>query len=86
MQIVVEVVNDNLRPTIPPEMADSPMVPLMKDCWHVDPVQRPTFDKIVGRLKILAQQVKPDDNSQHGIPGTTMPKRIGQPLAVAGSE
>lgn len=33
MQIVVEVVNDELRPTIPAECAESPMVPLMKDCW-----------------------------------------------------
>ena len=31
MQIVVEVVNDGLRPTLPAECADSPLVPLMKD-------------------------------------------------------
>ena len=34
MQIVVEVVNDNLRPTLPPPVCDSPLVPLMKD-WSV---------------------------------------------------
>ena len=31
MQIVVEVVNDGLRPTLPAEFAESPLVPLMKD-------------------------------------------------------
>jgi serine/threonine protein kinase len=30
MQIVVEVVNDGLRPTMPADCADSPLVPLMK--------------------------------------------------------
>jgi serine/threonine protein kinase len=30
MQIVVEVVNDGLRPTLPQECAESPLVPLMK--------------------------------------------------------
>ena len=33
MQIVVEVVNDDLRPEIPPEYKDNAIVPLMKDCW-----------------------------------------------------
>jgi len=36
MQIVVEVVNDGLRPTLPAECADSPLVPLMKDCFPAD--------------------------------------------------
>jgi len=53
MQIVVEVVNDDLRPTIPAQFKDSPLVPLMKDCWHPDPNMRPSFDVIVNRLEQL---------------------------------
>jgi len=34
MQIVIEVVRDDLRPTIPEGLKNSPLVPLMKDCWH----------------------------------------------------
>jgi len=34
MQIVVEVVNDGLRPTLPQECAESPLVPLMKSETH----------------------------------------------------
>jgi len=53
MQIVVEVVNDGLRPTIPDEHKNSPLVPLMKDCWHQDPDQRPAFNIIVDRLQAM---------------------------------
>jgi len=53
MQIVVEVVNDGLRPTIPREHENSPLVPLMKDCWAQDPDQRPTFNIIVDRIEAL---------------------------------
>lgn len=58
MQIVVEVVNDNLRPTIPDEYKDSPLVPLMKDAWAADPAQRPTFKVILERVEdILAKHL-----------------------------
>ena len=40
MQIVVEVVNHNLRPTIPDEFSTSPIVSLMKDCWSPEPAHR----------------------------------------------
>jgi hypothetical protein len=50
MQIVVEVVNEGLRPTIPHEYKNNILVPLMKDCWHTDGEQRPSFEKIVERL------------------------------------
>ena len=39
MQIVVEVVNDGLRPTLPAEFAESPLVPLMKD-WSENDAMR----------------------------------------------
>jgi len=53
MQIVVEVVNSNLRPTLPEEFRSNPLVPLMKDCWHPDPSLRPTFKVILERLESL---------------------------------
>ncbi len=56
MQIVVEVVNDHLRPTIPDEFKASPLVPLMKDCWHAEPDQRPTFSIVVERLSRLFEE------------------------------
>ena len=73
MQIVVEVVNDNLRPTLPPPFCDSPLVPLMKDCWHENPEHRPGFEKILERLLEIDAKVPADDNSIAGIPGTSRP-------------
>jgi GAF domain-containing protein len=55
MQIVVEVVNNNLRPTIPHEHRNNPLVPLMKDCWHKNPEERPTFKAIVERLEEIVK-------------------------------
>jgi serine/threonine protein kinase len=83
MQIVVEVVNDGLRPTLPADCADSPLVPLMKDCWHTDPEKRPPFVKIVARLQAIQKAIAPDDNSPAGIPNTSVPKQTGGTL-VAG--
>lgn len=70
MQIVVEVVNDGLRPTLPADCVDSPLVPLMKHCWHTSPEQRPPFEKIVERLKALQARIPPEDNTPYGIPAT----------------
>jgi serine/threonine protein kinase len=50
MQIVLEVVNKGLRPTIPTEFADCPLVPLMRDCWKEEPNHRPVFSVILSRL------------------------------------
>jgi len=73
MQIVVEVVNENLRPILPPPYCDSPLVPLMKDCWHENPDVRPPFDKILERLLEIDAKIPADDNSICGIPGTSRP-------------
>ena len=70
MQIVVEVVNEGLRPTIRPELLDSPLVPLMRDCWHTEPSSRPTFEKVAERLRAIKDGVPEDDNSEFGIPGS----------------
>lgn len=51
MQIVVEVVNNGLRPTVDNELKTNMLYPLMTDCWHQDPKQRPTFEVILDRLK-----------------------------------
>ena len=71
MQIVVEVVNEGLRPTIRPELLDAPLVPLMRDCWHTEPSSRPTFEKIVERLRAIKDSIPEDDNSEYGIQGTS---------------
>ena len=56
MQIVVEVVNHQLRPNIPPQYEDCPLLPLMKDCWNQDPLKRPTFKITRDRLIKIAEQ------------------------------
>lgn len=77
MQIVVEVVNEGLRPAIPAHMFTSPLVPLMMDCWQTEPDDRPTFDRVVDRLKQIATAIQPNDKSEHGahivVPPTRKP-------------
>jgi len=73
MQIVVEVVNEGLRPTLPPPFDSSPLVPLMKQCWDQDPEQRPSFEKVLERLLEIDARIPADDNSIAGIPGTSRP-------------
>ncbi len=59
MQIVVEVVNDGLRPTIPAEYKDNALVGLMRACWHELPDERPTFAIVVERLqKLFDDEIK----------------------------
>ena len=53
MQIVVEVVNNGLRPHVDDELKTNLLYPLMTDCWHQDPKQRPTFEVVLERLKQL---------------------------------
>ena len=53
MQIVLEVVNNNLRPHLPPELAASPLVPLMRECWSEVPASRPSFQQCVSRLEAV---------------------------------
>lgn len=66
MQIVVEVVNDGLRPVIPGACASSPLVPLMQDCWHSEPDQRPSFERVLERLKQIDALIPQNDTSEYG--------------------
>jgi GAF domain-containing protein len=83
MQIVLEVVNDGLRPTIPDSFTPSPLVPLMKECWNQDPSERPMFKAVVDRLeklvaehqRHLATKVKIDPESGHVIGGRATEKK-----------
>lgn len=64
MQIVVEVVNDDLRPNIPVEYNNNILLPLMRDCWAVDPESRPSFEKIVKRLEVICNDNELDEISK----------------------
>jgi len=55
MQIIVEVVNEGLRPKIPKQFKNSKLLPLIEDCWTQDPKDRPTFKIICQRLEKIAQ-------------------------------
>jgi len=83
MQIVVEVVNDNLRPKMLPEFEGDALIPLMKDSWVTNPDERPSFKEIVERLEILLDKelVKEKQerassrrgNSLSGVSGSAAP-------------
>ena len=55
MQIVLEVVNNGLRPHLPAELAASPLVPLMRECWSEAPAGRPSFQQCVARLEAILE-------------------------------
>jgi len=58
MQIVVQVVNEGLRPLMTREFDQSPLSPLIRDCWSANPDERPSFDIIAERLQGLLNKVK----------------------------
>eukprot|EP01006_Ploeotia_vitrea_P040268 TRINITY_DN66418_c10_g1_i1.p1 TRINITY_DN66418_c10_g1~~TRINITY_DN66418_c10_g1_i1.p1 ORF type:complete len:1178 (+),score=714.93 TRINITY_DN66418_c10_g1_i1:110-3643(+) len=58
MQIVVEVVNNDLRPKIPHEHRNNVLLPLMQECWAPDPDERPGFKAVVERLEKLVNNEK----------------------------
>lgn len=56
--VAVAVIRDNLRPTLP-DLAASPdgalvsYVGIITECWHQDPIMRPTFHDLMPRLMPL---------------------------------
>ncbi len=58
LQILVEVVNQNLRPTIAARYEGHPLVPVMQDCWQRDAAKRPTFSQLIPRLQAMAADPK----------------------------
>ena len=58
MQIVLEVVNQHLRPHLPSELSASPLVPLMRECWQQEPALRPSFQQVVDRLEEILVEVE----------------------------
>ncbi len=57
MQIVVQVVQNNLRPTLTEEFEASPLTSLMKDCWTTKAEDRPSFEVVVDRLQQLTKRM-----------------------------
>lgn len=59
MQVVIEVVDRKARPEVPPldqlpggELClHGQYVELMEDCWAQDPLARPSFEAVIGRLR-----------------------------------
>ncbi|AGD92983.1 putative serine/threonine-protein kinase/receptor [Megavirus lba] len=53
--IAVAVIRDNIRPTITSELLESPeYLDLIRNCWHSDPIIRPTFLEIMTRLSNMS--------------------------------
>lgn len=53
--IAVAVIRDNIRPTITNELLESPeYLDLIRNCWHSDPIIRPTFLEIMTRLTSMS--------------------------------
>lgn len=46
LQVSIEVLNNDMRPTIPKKTPDA-FAKLMKKCWDRDPFKRPSFKDII---------------------------------------
>ena len=59
VQVVIEVVDRKARPEVPPlhklpggELClHDEYIELMEDCWAQDPLARPSFEAVIGRLR-----------------------------------
>lgn len=50
LQVSIEVLNNDMRPTIPKKTPDA-FAKLMKKCWDRDPFKRPSFKDIIKQLQ-----------------------------------
>eukprot|EP00347_Sterkiella_histriomuscorum_P021207 403334830 len=57
VQIMFQVVNNGLRPTIPKDIDEKVQV-LIEACWQQNHVQRPELEQIIGHLKALKKLYK----------------------------
>ena len=55
-KILYNIVNHNLRPTIPSDMVDSPICKLIKQCWDKSPNIRPDIKSVIATLRTLSQK------------------------------
>lgn len=64
VQVVILVVDQGQRPELPADPAQLPGKPLrhistyldlMCHCWHQDPAQRPTFERVISHLRSVSQ-------------------------------
>lgn len=53
--VINKIIHQNLRPTIP-ESCPEEFANLIKSCWDVNPVKRPSFDQIVEQINIMIEQ------------------------------
>jgi len=60
-QIILEVVNSELRPPISPEWS-SPLVKLMQSCWATNPNARPTMAQVIGYLRRILAELEAQDH------------------------
>lgn len=72
--------------TVAPQVVHASRPLICGNCWHTDPQQRPSFEKIVERLRAIQAGIAKDDNSPAGIPGTSVkgvsaPRVAGDPQA-----
>ncbi|CAH2067909.1 unnamed protein product [Thlaspi arvense] len=55
--IIGGIVNNTLRPTIP-GFCDDEWRTLMEECWAPNPIARPSFTEIAGRLRVMSSATK----------------------------
>lgn len=75
-QIMFLVVNDGLRPHIPPSVPPA-LARLIEECMEEEPSLRPTFREIIVRLKRVRIVVE-----HAGERGSLPPQVLGEPLAM----
>lgn len=46
-----------------PLLCTKPLYEMLLDCWHVDPVQRPSFEQLFGRVKKLLNEMPREDKT-----------------------
>lgn len=53
LQVMMKVVSDNYRPTLPRDTAPSAICDLIDACWRPDPTLRPSMDDVIVSLQQL---------------------------------
>jgi serine/threonine protein kinase len=75
-RLLTEIVSQHRRPLMPAELAGTPIGDLIAQCWHTEPLKRPSLAQLEHELKSLSEAIT-ETMLVHPAEGCSCRGRIG---------